>query len=268
MLNKRGGVETEVYFFIFGIVIIILSGVMVTMWANNAIKSTYFEKSFLSKDLALLTNTILASPGNIVYTYYFDKANISKFNYELENNAFIVSEAEKGTPIYYFYAEDRFRGGELKAVLPAPKQLQLSLTGNDFEIGEDLLPSFNKLVCRGIDTKDEEWKKKEIVITGDNEINKEIKDKANFHKFNIKTKKTGKTDLLIKIVKNENDNTIKAYVDSEKNNKLACLIINKFDNIRSVIIPSDEFSLDISSNILGKSFVPEIYSGIEDYFTK
>lgn len=271
MLNKRG-VEQEVYFMIFEVLMIVFVSFVLFRYVNSMGDNTYFEKNYLARDLSLLTTTLLASPGNIGYTYYFDKGDISKFSYDLENGAFIVSKKE--SPMYFIYAEDGFRSSGIKASLSAPKQLQFSLIGNDFEIGENLQLSFGKLVCRGVDTKDEEWKKKEIVITGDRDIKKKIEDKAEFHEYNIKTEYSEKTDILVRISRNEDTGgMIKAYVNSEKNNKLACLIINKFHDKHTIkdsaIIPSTEgILLEISSDILESSFVLEIYSGIEEYFTK
>lgn len=52
-------------------------------------KDTEFHKLFLSRDVALLTNTIYSLPGDVEYVYSFDNLDLSKFKLEfkqLENN--------------------------------------------------------------------------------------------------------------------------------------------------------------------------------------
>lgn len=47
-------------------------------------RDTEFQKIFLSRDMALLTNTLYSAPGNVEYVYSFDKLDLSKFKFEFK----------------------------------------------------------------------------------------------------------------------------------------------------------------------------------------
>ena len=48
-------------------------------------KDTEFQKIFLSRDIALLVNTLYTAPGEVTYNYHSDKLDLSKFKLELKS---------------------------------------------------------------------------------------------------------------------------------------------------------------------------------------
>jgi len=68
-LGKRGGIIDSIYFVIFETLLVVAIGIFMMIYVIATADNTLFEKQVISRDLALLTNVIEASPGNIVYTY-------------------------------------------------------------------------------------------------------------------------------------------------------------------------------------------------------
>ncbi len=88
-------------FAILAFIAVILFG-----YVRSIEKDTEFQKIFLSKDLAMLTNTIYSLPGDTKYSYSFDKVDLGQFNFELkaisaDNDVSVVSvESEKLAKTY------------------------------------------------------------------------------------------------------------------------------------------------------------------------
>lgn len=47
-------------------------------------KDTEFQKIFLSRDIALLTNTLYSAPGDVEYIYSSDRLDLSRFKLEFK----------------------------------------------------------------------------------------------------------------------------------------------------------------------------------------
>ena len=93
MLNSKRGSE---YFtlswnvLIRLIVIFVIIFLPVFAFVMQVTSSDYFEKNYLAIDLALLTDTILASPNDIIYVY---PHNTKKFSFDIqENNIRVVNK--------------------------------------------------------------------------------------------------------------------------------------------------------------------------------
>lgn len=72
------------------IVIFVIIFLPVFAFVMQVTSSDYFEKNYLAIDLALLTDTILASPNDIIYVY---PRNTKKFTFDIqENNIRVVNK--------------------------------------------------------------------------------------------------------------------------------------------------------------------------------
>ena len=87
-------------------------GIAVFAWylLNTYVKSieenTEYQRILLSRDLALLANTLYAAPGNVEYIYSNDKIDLGNFYFEfLEDNTPVVKVKEKGIEKKYPYAK-------------------------------------------------------------------------------------------------------------------------------------------------------------------
>jgi len=135
--NKKGqemGLET-----IKDIVLLFLVAGLFTMFLVNFRGDTYFERSYLARDLSLIEHAVYASPGKILkYTYYpiggtnlklgsadiknekFNQIILSNFDYSFDQNMVEVKDktvrdnvAKRGAK-YYAYLKKEFMNIELK----------------------------------------------------------------------------------------------------------------------------------------------------------
>ena len=84
-LNKKGTLslrQSLMHLGMIGLAIVVL--VLSLNYVKSIEKDTEFQKLFLSRDIALLTNTMYSLPGEIKYTYSFGKLDLSKFKIELK----------------------------------------------------------------------------------------------------------------------------------------------------------------------------------------
>ena len=58
--------------------------VILFKYVQSIENDTEFQKIFLSRDIALLANTLYSLPGNVEYIYTFNKLDLSQFNFELK----------------------------------------------------------------------------------------------------------------------------------------------------------------------------------------
>ncbi|MBI2657815.1 hypothetical protein HYX08_03935 [Candidatus Woesearchaeota archaeon] len=84
--------------------------VLMVIYVKSIENDTGFQNIFLSRDIALLMNTLYSAPGNVDYEYSFNKLDLSKFNlqiteYEDDKTPTIRIGAE-GMPKNYHYGRN------------------------------------------------------------------------------------------------------------------------------------------------------------------
>jgi len=108
VLNRKAEITNEIYNVLIQIIIIIMILVACMSYLNSVKKNTLFEKMYLSRDVALMMNTIYAAPENVKVEYFAANANLSDYTFESKDYYVIVNE--KGKDIahakYYKYATD------------------------------------------------------------------------------------------------------------------------------------------------------------------
>ena len=107
ILISRKGMDIELWFNLFELVVVALVGVILVDMVNEEVKDTGFQKNYLSRDNALLLNTIYSSPGDIQYTY---QEKTGKFIFDLKQNKIEVyepNEVTEGGVVNYPFSEDR-----------------------------------------------------------------------------------------------------------------------------------------------------------------
>ena len=137
-LNKKAQTN-ELYLILFQIIIAVTVYWILQSYIDSVAEDTLFEKSYLSKDLALLTNTIYSSPGEINYLYINDKVELNKFEFDFNNQKVMISEieAEEKLELEYPYGEDLkfiYSGQKLREV----NQIAFSKDETHLEIGQNL----------------------------------------------------------------------------------------------------------------------------------
>ncbi|MFW6449480.1 MAG: hypothetical protein ACOCZ6_00370 [Nanoarchaeota archaeon] len=108
-LNKRG-VKKSLWT-IVDIVFITILILAVFPFINDVKEDTYFEKKFLSKDMALLLNTLQYVPGD-VHLMYPDYAPYEDYVYNFEDEKVSVSESKEAiggwSYLSFFYFDNTF----------------------------------------------------------------------------------------------------------------------------------------------------------------
>jgi hypothetical protein len=93
--------EQIAYLLIFSTYVLILSAFIYEI-KNN----TFFEKNYLTRDLAFTTSTLYASPSDVSYVYAED---MSRFDFRISNNAARVSDSgaqQESLERFYWFADE------------------------------------------------------------------------------------------------------------------------------------------------------------------
>ena len=88
-MNKKG-MEERLYFWIFYFVVLIIILLGLFTYVNNLAGKITFDQDYLARDLALVLNTVYASPGNIEVSYSIPKKN--DFLFIIEDGLVIVRQ--------------------------------------------------------------------------------------------------------------------------------------------------------------------------------
>jgi len=137
-LNKKAQTN-EVYHILIQILIAITIYWILQSYIDSVAKDTLFEKSYLSKDLALLIDTIYGGPGEIKYLYFNDKAGLNKFEFDFSSQKVKVDEVDskEKLTVEHPYGEDlslHIIGQKIRNL----NQIDFSKTENNLEVSQNL----------------------------------------------------------------------------------------------------------------------------------
>jgi len=161
-LGKRAtsDVSHHVYLTVFELILISVIFLSLMSYVKSLEKNSLFERSYLSKDLALLTSTIMASPAKVDYVYTHPKIVLSSYDYFFGDKIVKVT-GKSGSPIYYPYADDSNLVFNSASLL-APYAIRFGLIQNNLQIGSASAES--TIICPQVATSDPDAKSKMIVI--------------------------------------------------------------------------------------------------------
>lgn len=280
----------EIMTLIIAMVIAVVVIMLELLYMIGGLKdNTFFEKSFLERDLANTIDSLYISPGNIVVDY--DK-DTKLFSFKFDKNSVNVYEKldilHPDNIVYYFTPDKKTIHStmELKPVFRDDKiseenliekvNLRFAKTDKRLQINkkESLMPNMNELECNEVENAQKFFVS---YSKGFNDI-KDIDDvKERNHAINYDVfvwYYSGSYDDLTK-------NTVKAFISSDvniaENKRLACLILNQFlskfktiadeNNLQDVtgvaIIPIDSWQMISQENYLavlleiGNKNIPE-----------
>ena len=81
--DKKGSLITRQMIIHLGmILILVLVYILLGGYVDSIKNDAQFEMTFLSRDLALLANTLYSAPGDIEYKYSFEKKDLNTFIFE------------------------------------------------------------------------------------------------------------------------------------------------------------------------------------------
>ncbi|MFH1850358.1 MAG: N-acetylmuramoyl-L-alanine amidase [archaeon] len=161
MFGKRAQLLDEVYLVIFELLLLGVCGYGLLQYVDNMVDDTHFEKTYMSRDLALLTGTILSSPGNIYYAY---GADTSPFNVRWADNGVEVYEDGDIMRISRTYLSDS--SVALPEITVVKNRVGLAKEGARFLATPSLKRNINLLSCPGIDTRADTFAMKVAIDPG------------------------------------------------------------------------------------------------------
>ncbi len=137
IFNCKRGVSYDVFFNVFEFVLAFIVALALFNFVNDVIEQSIFEKNYLARDLALITNTLYASPGEVVYIYNEDTDNFvidfSGNTDEGYNKVSVYFEEEENRNIFYLFAEDKNIPFQYK-ILSGEEDLKIEFHKSDISV--------------------------------------------------------------------------------------------------------------------------------------
>ncbi len=108
-LNRKAEFELKIYFWILQLLLIFLVSMFLMKFVSDVANNTMLEKNFLTRDIALLLDTIYAPPGDVTVDY--ENKVLAKSNFRLsflDNYVWIYEEGQDREldGYYYYYLSD------------------------------------------------------------------------------------------------------------------------------------------------------------------
>ena len=137
-LDKKGTLALRQLLIHLGM--IVLAGIVfyfLYSYVKSIEQNANFEMLFLSRDLALLTNTLYAAQGNVDYNYSSDELGLRIFNFRFKtlsagNDKPIVNVQYEGVSKDYPYAKTSEE--KESSLIQAPKSIKFSKKNNHVAI--------------------------------------------------------------------------------------------------------------------------------------
>ena len=258
MFRKRGvknkkalGAQSDMYFIVTELILLMMIAFAINNYITGIANNTMFERNFYARDLALLTHTVYAAPGDLTYNY---NGKISQYNFTVEMADGKVKVARQGSTYYsaYHYAEDLNFKQPPKISRKKVDWLTFRKTGDTIEVLEQLATKQKtRFSYPDIDTAGEQ-SKQNIVFDfsklkgyGSNKLDMSDRDAARqvFHSFRYLKEDDffglNKTNATIPASANVvftltfhtgPKNGLTAYYNNKKSRKMASILINKLSS--------------------------------------
>lgn len=148
--GKKAQIEHEMYYILAQLLLIVLVGFALFSFVDTVSQGNLYHKKYLARDIAFITNTIYAAPGDISYIYPGD---VSEFiiNFRQDNQVEVYEELEiyekmHPSKISYPFLVDQ--NIDLKTGVISP-DLDMSLEYEDFQLiinkdGKTITPQKNE----------------------------------------------------------------------------------------------------------------------------
>jgi hypothetical protein len=108
LLRSKQGLSKKVLLILGELLIVLAIYAIIQGYITSVKENTLFERYYLSRDLAFLTQTIEASPGQVRYSYENGNLDMAKFAIEFKDGAVSIRERNQpaGSATVIPYAED------------------------------------------------------------------------------------------------------------------------------------------------------------------
>jgi hypothetical protein len=274
--NKKG---MAVMWYLIEAVLISFVIILFFQYIQSVKDNTMFEKQFLSRDIALMIDTINSVPGVVIYNYE-DDGKIKQFEYTFVDNKVQINKKDEQLEIKYHYYYNSQINNDYQNLL-TPEKIMFAKTLSSTKVNSELSYVGSIESCSRVITKDEIHKI--MVDYSDEELAFEFANHILNTKIgNLITSTRNKNptiidDRLLLINKDtplvlsikigsdtdQTKNSIKIYYsqnNKEKSEKLACMINNNlkknFSAMAIIQLPSNEKI--INKNVDGIGILLEI----------
>ena len=140
-LCKKGTIAIRQTLIHLGMILLaVVVGLFLFEYVNSLEQNYDFEMLFLSRDIALLTNTIYAGPGNVEYIYSAKKQGLGVFNVDFKalsaiDDKPIVKISHETIPKSYPYAKSSTSKDFF--LLQFPKSIKFSKSNEQLAIAKN-----------------------------------------------------------------------------------------------------------------------------------
>lgn len=244
-MQKRGQGVTTIGWVLIELVLLAFLFVALFNYVGDVQDYEFFEKSYITKDLALLANTIQSIPGDVTFYYQQDKFPLWEYDFSFDNNEMAISEP--GDLLYRVSYPYYLSTAYHTTLTPLLTPLQFVFVKEDswFEVREHAdISFFEKLEC-GDDVSTILDKDTIVIDSSMNEFSMTVENyllgKVNY----VKESSTNQgedlsvidedTNLVISIKQNSEITEkmeVEAFIPGldetkDQNAKLACLVLNQ-----------------------------------------
>ncbi|MBI4439378.1 hypothetical protein HY638_00230 [Candidatus Woesearchaeota archaeon] len=102
-LDRKGSIAVSM---VLELAMDLIMGALVLLvglaYVNTIIDNSFYDKIYLSRDLAITINTIYTAPGNVDYTYFKDNIDLSKYTFTLKQGQIGVVGGKEGELALYY----------------------------------------------------------------------------------------------------------------------------------------------------------------------
>ncbi|MEK6947427.1 MAG: hypothetical protein AABX32_07515 [Nanoarchaeota archaeon] len=91
LFRNKKAISNELFFNVFELVLAAIVILALYNFINSVVDSTIFEKNYLARDLAMLTNTVYSSPGDLSYIYS-ENSGKHMFIFDFKHNSVQVTD--------------------------------------------------------------------------------------------------------------------------------------------------------------------------------
>jgi hypothetical protein len=146
--GKRGLME-DLHVYLIQLVMILGYTIVIIAFAAAGVNNSLFERAYITRDLASITTAIIASPGNVFYTY--DLTGY-EFILEFSNKKIAAKDKNEKNSVFYSYASDlsyNVRDYISKDPLSKiiVKKIYIAKEGNIIRFNGTLNPNLNAIDC-------------------------------------------------------------------------------------------------------------------------
>lgn len=165
MSNKKGELDHELMTKAYDLIMVSMIFMILLGYVMGLEDQNLMKKEYLSRDIALLTDTLYAMPYNLPYVYEGAGIRLSDFNFDFaKGKVGVVEESiEEGTPakIYYPFGLDNTVSLHYSPQLQ-PQMIEFRRTPDALYIGQE--PPDDRQRCPGPDTSLSGWKNIPVIL--------------------------------------------------------------------------------------------------------